>query len=284
MILTRGQSYLLNVSFHKILPKAYTDYLQVRLLSSDPSVVKSALEDLCANCRKGCFPYPSLKHTLEITIIGLLGAMSIHPKIQMWCLNALTFVGSAKYSIPPVLIHLENSGHDTQILASGTACIYKLSKEPHKIIKNKTDVPRKIEYLAAAQIIPPNQILFAPPIISIDSDPVDIIKTAVLLEGMGKSTANLFHPKLENIDLLRALMKHHDDIVVQYSYWALVENEQYGFEDISVKIPDIFFMPSNVRVWVYRLIASACGETKIARDLLAECVAIKRGKALLKVF
>ncbi|MBL4616932.1 MAG: hypothetical protein JKY46_04495 [Robiginitomaculum sp.] len=240
---------------------------------ADPAVVKSALEDLCEKCRKGHHPHPRQKHPLEVTIVGLLGTMSIYPKVQMWCLNALKFVGSSEKSIPPVLQRLESSEKSIQILASGTACIYMLSPEnAHQIIKSKTPVSRKIEYLAAAQVIPPKDIPFKPPTIVIDNDPVDIIKTALLLEGLGKAIPNLFHPRLENIELLRALMNHDDSIVAQYSYWALVENEQYGFKDISVKIPDIFSLPDNVRVWVYRLIANACADTKIARDLLIECV------------
>lgn len=280
MILIRGQNYLLNVSFRSYQSKIYTEYLRTRLESPDPVVIKSALEDFCEKCRKGYPPYPKLKRSLELTIVGLLGTKSNYPKIQMWCLNALKFVGSPKESIPPILQKLESSEKSIQILASGTACIYMLSPETaHQVIKNKTPVSRKIEYLAAAQVIPPKNILFAPPIIKIDVDSVDIIKTALLLEGLGKATPNLFHPQLENIKLLRALMNHDDSIVAQYAYWALSENERYGFGDIPANISDIFSMPKNVRVWVYRLIANACNDSKVARDLLAECVVDKCDKA-----
>jgi len=261
------------------ISEAYSNYLKTRLENVDPVIVKSALEDLCENNRRGKRIFPKAKNGIETTVVGVLGTMAQHRKVQMWSLNALKHIGTKERAIRPVVKALNDTGGNIQVQAAGAACLYTLSNTAHDIIKKQTPVTRKVEYLAAAQILKPDDIPFKAPTIYINKDKSDVVKTAILLEGFGKAVPNLFHPNHTNITLLRELMCHDDEKIVQYCYWALAENGRYSFSDIPVNIPDIFTMPDNVRVWVYRLVAEAARDAKFIAELFVQCTKDTYSKA-----
>jgi len=48
---------------------------------------------------------------------------------------------------------------------------------------------------------------------------------------------------------------HHNNVVSQYSIWAITENKSLGLEDLGIDIRNIEQQPPNVRAWLFRLIA-----------------------------
>jgi hypothetical protein len=63
-------------------------------------------------------------------------------------------------------------------------------------------------------------------------------------------------PGRSNSAIIGALNDHDDDLVAQYSIWAITENPKLGLADLRVNLKDIESLPPNVRGWLYRLIAA----------------------------
>jgi hypothetical protein len=65
----------------------------------------------------------------------------------------------------------------------------------------------------------------------------------------------MMHPRHENSELVKALGGHHDNVVAQYTVWAITENPSLNLIDLGIDIKLVEDQPANVRAWIYRLIA-----------------------------
>ncbi len=55
--------------------------------------------------------------------------------------------------------------------------------------------------------------------------------------------------------IVKALGGHHDQIVSQYSVWAIAENPNLSLADLGIDLKNVDRQPSNVRSWAYQLVA-----------------------------
>ncbi len=81
------------------------------------------------------------------------------------------------------------------------------------------------------------------------------MKLALVVVGLDRAPPNMLHPRHDNPQLVRALGGHDDNIVSQYSVWAITENPSLRLGDLGIDIRGIEQQPANVRAWVFRLIA-----------------------------
>ena len=49
----------------------------------------------------------------------------------------------------------------------------------------------------------------------------------------------MMHPRFSNSELVKALGSHHDNIVSQYTVWAITENPSLRLSDIGYRISEL---------------------------------------------
>ncbi len=56
-------------------------------------------------------------------------------------------------------------------------------------------------------------------------------------------------------EMVKALGRHHDPIVSQYSVWAITESERLQLVHLGLNLKDIERYPDNIRGWLFQLLA-----------------------------
>ena len=96
--------------------------------------------------------------------------------------------------------------------------------------------------------------------VNIETASPDQLKLALVVVGLDRAPAHLFHPRHDNPAIVEVLGRHDDHIVSQYSVRAITENANLGFGDLGIDIKLIERQPANVRSWVYQLIGMSPDE------------------------
>ncbi|TGD99755.1 hypothetical protein [Methylobacterium nonmethylotrophicum] len=91
--------------------------------------------------------------------------------------------------------------------------------------------------------------------IDVDGATPDVLRLALLVVGLGRSPENLLNPRHSDGEMVRALGRHEDPIVSQYTVWAITENDKLGLAHLGVPLQDIEGQPDNVRAWMFQLLA-----------------------------
>lgn len=119
----------------------------------------------------------------------------------------------------------------------------------------KLSFDEQMTTLAALQHVDANKLNLSALPIKVDTASPDLLKLALVVVGLDRAPLNLMHPRLENSELVKALGGHHDNVVVQYTVWAVTENPSLSLRDLGVDIRLVEEQPPNVRGWIFRLIA-----------------------------
>ena len=109
--------------------------------------------------------------------------------------------------------------------------------------------------LAALQHVEVNKLDLSALPINVETASPDMLKLALVVVGLDRAPENMMHPRHENHALVKALGSHHDNIVAQYTVWAITENPSLNLGDLGVDIKLVEEQPANVRAWIFRLIA-----------------------------
>jgi hypothetical protein len=89
-----------------------------------------------------------------------------------------------------------------------------------------------------------------------------VLKLGLIVVGLDRAPANLFHPRHSNPEIVKVLGSHHDSVVSQYTVWAIAENDSLGLSDLGIPISSIETRPPNVRSWMFQLIAMSPATAK----------------------
>jgi hypothetical protein len=149
---------------------------------------------------------------------------------------------------------LKQYSNEPQTSAAAIAAIYRMSRKASNILK-KLSFDEQMITLAALQHVDANRLDLSSLPINVESASSDLLKLALVVVGLDRAPPNMLHPRHDNPQLVKALGGHHDDVVSQYSIWAITENRGLGLEDIGIDIRNIQQQPTNVRAWLFRLIA-----------------------------
>jgi hypothetical protein len=205
------------------------------------------------------------------------------PKVQRWVLNSLAQIGDAKCR-STVNSALEAHADNIEIVTAGVAALLKLSKNP-EIELRRLSFPGQIVTLAALQHLKPEQLNLSALPVDVEKANSEVIKAALVVVGLDRAPSNLFHPRYSNAEIVKALGKHDDMMVSQYSVWAITENSSLSISDLGVDLRNIDGLPENVRGWVYRLLAMNEDASRKHLDLVGhgskdESVEARSGLAL----
>ena len=228
------------------------EYHKRRLLSQDPTTVKRGLQDICAIFRvRGVnLLTETVRNELELTLLGLLHKKSNDPKILMWTLNALSFVGRSEGCLEAIKLCIEHNEESPSLIASGIAALQRIfgQDDIRPLTKNCNE---QVVTLASLRHLPYKSVDIESSRVDVEKSSPDLLRLALILVGTDKAPPNLFDPHHENNAIIKALGKHDDTIVRQYSCWAVVENPNLNLDDLGIEICNIQDHPSNVRAWMY---------------------------------
>jgi hypothetical protein len=228
-------------------------YVLALLQDIDPENKKSGLQRLCKLYRSG----QSLRHPhiFRQTLNGLLYNES--SKVRRWSLNAIALAGSAE-NLESVLGCIERFRSDPEIVVAGVPALFRLvtPQQVGKLLKYRQVPLEGATLLASAQYSEKHRQQLRRNKINIDrADPLEL-RMATLLVGMNKAPENLFDVKHPNRSIIGELNGHDDELVAQYSVWAIVENPTFGVDDLTISLKDTESLRPNVRGWIYRLIVA----------------------------
>lgn len=240
----------------KIINEESANFLKFQIESGTPQQTKRALQELCRLYRSG-YRIGRIDQLLSIenSINGLIFTRSDDKKIRRWALNTIARLGRKKYSLEGVRHALEKYHDDPQTVASAIAALYRIDKDAMQFLTKKELFSNDLMVLAALQTANLKDVDVTQTHINIQTAAADILELALLVVGLDRAPEHIFDPRYTNAEIVRALGNHHDEIVSQYSVWAIVENCNLNINHLGVDIKDIETQPPNVRSWLFRLVA-----------------------------
>lgn len=246
-----------------ILDRVETDYLRGQIDTGDNTRIKSALQSLCKLYRRGMSVSPDQLTGIVNAVVGTAYQPTIDEKVRRWVLNTLARLAKEGNGIHAVLHLLKHHADEPQTVAAGIAAVYKLClrQKPDDVLKGVSFDPQ-MRTLAALQHISPEKLDLSELPINVDTASTDVLKLALVVVGLARSPENLLNPRHSDGDMVRALGKHHDPIVSQYTIWAITENASLGVAHLGVEIKDIEGQPDNVRAWMLQLLAIEANDNR----------------------
>ncbi|NSY95813.1 CHAT domain-containing protein [Agrobacterium tumefaciens] len=239
----------------KPIDDVYAQFLKMELESGEAHQTKSTLQEICRLHRQGFQFREPIRSTIETLVSGLLIRLSQDRKVVRWCLNAIAQFGRKDFSLAAVQRSIEVYGNDPEIAGAAVAAMFKIDARTLEHA-NAIELQREIVVLGAMQNTDPGKLDLRDISIDVDSAHPNILKLALITVGIGRAVKNLFHPRYENSEIVRVLGKHDDDIVRQYSVWAIIEHTDLGPEHLGIDLKELEKEPANVRAKVYGLLAT----------------------------
>ncbi|MER9937892.1 CHAT domain-containing protein [Mesorhizobium sp. M0088] len=239
----------------QIIPPQQTAFIRFELDHGDARRRKKILQDVSRMYRGGArFNAESLE-AIETTIDGLLLQSNQDRKVVRWGLNALGQLGRRMVSDNPVKLALKHYDGDPEITAAGIAALSTMYSGRLEEVDQFRNCDPCLRTLAALQNTDPKFLDLSSVRIDIDKADKEILKLALITVGLNKDVDNLFHPRHSNGQIVKALGTYPDDIVVQYSVWAIIENQKLGMHDLGVNTHPVDVLPSNVQAKIMQLVA-----------------------------
>ncbi|MDD1498803.1 CHAT domain-containing protein [Agrobacterium sp. CNPSo 3708] len=238
-----------------VITTQQTAFLRFELDHGDTRRKKKALQDVCRMYRNGARFNAENLEAVETTIDGLLLQSNQDRKVVRWSLNALGQLGRRTKSDNPVRLALKHYDGDPEITAAGIAALSSMHGGRIDEIDLFQNCDPCLRTLAALQNTDPKLLDLSAVRIDIDKADKEILKLALITVGLNRDVDNLFHPKHSNGQIIKALGTYPDDIVVQYSVWAIIENQKLGMHDLGVSTHQVDALPANVQAKIMQLVA-----------------------------
>ncbi|WP_164889414.1 hypothetical protein, partial [Mesorhizobium sp. M7A.F.Ca.CA.002.03.2.1] len=192
---------------------------------------------------------------VQQSIVGILYTRKSDEKLRRWALNALARCGTAAVSLECVMGVFKEFSSDPQTAAAAIAAIYRMKRDATKAIDDLDLFDPQMRVLAALQHVEHTKLDLTGIPVDIEKASADVLKLGLIVVGLNRAPHNLFHPRHSNSEIVKALGAYDDDIVVQYTVWAVAENDNLSIDDLGIPLSSVESRPPNVRGWMYRAIA-----------------------------
>lgn len=245
----------------RVLDTIVVDYLKSQIETGDPARTKKALQEICKHYRDGYRVNPSQLAGFEQSVVGLLYTQGNDEKVRRWALNTLARLGREPQCMEAILHTLRQYEHEPQTSASAIAAIFRMSCKAKRILQ-KLSFDEQMITLAALQHIDANKLDLSAFPIDVETASPDLLKLALVVVGLDRAPQNMMHPRHGNSELVKALGDHHDNLVAQYTIWAITENPSLNLGDLGIDIKLVEEQPANVRAWIFRLIAMSAEDAE----------------------
>lgn len=210
------------------------------------------------------------RNSFEPTICGLLLRDEEDAKVIRWSLNSLAQFGRRENSAEFVKVAIKKYEEQPEIVAAGIAALSKMHQGHLDALEEINFIDPKIRTLAALQNTSPDKLDLRNFIVNIEKDDIDILKLALITVGLNRDIENLFHPRCDNGTIVKILGEHDDNIIVQYSVWAAIENDHLGIANLGTPLSKLDVAPPNVQSKVLQLVAEKDEDESRRHSLIAE--------------
>lgn len=251
--------------------KIFIQYQALRLASKDTTIVKRALQALTTLLRgQGLSLFdPVTKRSMEVSLLGLLHKFHDHPKLLMWTLNVLAYVGTPTNTASAIVDCVSANENEAPVVAAGIAALQKMRGEDAlKSITNMASA--QLTMLASLQHLPPRAVDVESARLKVDCAGPEMLKLALVLVGTDKAPPNLFDPNFDNPEIVKELASHDDEIVMQYSCWATAENPNLGYSHLGIPMKDLQDQPPSVRAWMYQVLCKDGPRNRTTLEIIEE--------------
>lgn len=237
------------------LHDAEVRYIRQQLDRSEPLRVQRALQDLSRLYRKGFRIRAELLGPVQNSILGLVHSFVNERKVVRWALNTLAQLGRTAPCEDAIRHVLTTHTADPESIAAAIAALFKLNNNAAEVLRRFGFDPQTV-VLAALQHVPPNKLDLSCLPLPVETASPELLKLALIVVGLNRSPKRLFHPRLSNAQMVKAMGAHHDPIVVQYSIWAITENSDLNLSSLGVPLKHFENYPANVRSWLMQLVSA----------------------------
>jgi hypothetical protein len=152
-------------------------------------------------------------------------------------------------------------------MAAAIAAVFRLSKNGAEVLRGFDFDPQMIALAALQHAEPATLDLSALPL-NVEGATPDMLKLALIVIGLDRAPPNMLNPRHSNAQMVKVLGSYPDPIVSQYSVWAITENPGLGVSDLGIKLQDVEQQPTNVRAWMFQLIAMSGKDAKQHLELI----------------
>jgi hypothetical protein len=161
-----------------------------------------------------------------------------------------------------------------EVLSWAVAAIFAITNDEDalRILRSHGIALNGALLLASAQHAAKLREMLSSHRVDIDNDSALELRLASLLLGFDIAPEHMFSDHHENRSVVGELNRHPDNLVAQYSVWAIRENPALGLSDLGFPLKDIESRPANVRSWTYQLVSRDTDSFDDNLDLL-ECAA-----------
>lgn len=246
-------------------------YLAARLYSADANSVKAALQKFDSQYRRSHrIASPQDRRYIEGALLGCLESYRKDSKIVYWCLIALGHVGSRDASRDAIIRAAQKHSGNLKLVAAAITALCGICKA-FDVPKQLTDLaPPKVLTLGALQKIPARNLDMRHVQVDIENEEPQILELALVLMGLGKLNAEAIDADLDNNELARQLSRHSDPIVAKYSIWTATTNPTITLSAFGDRLNALNSQPTNIRSWLYQLIAQCSPESADYLQLISE--------------
>jgi hypothetical protein len=245
------------------IDSAVASFIKLQIESGDLRLIKIGLQNLCEQYRSGLRLRVADLPGIESSV---LAAFYTHgpkdEKVRRWSLNAIAQFGRAETCSEAVAHALEKYCLEPQTSASAIAATFALRTDAHEYLITQKNFPREVVVLGGLQTARASDVDTSAIKVNIETSSPDILRLSLVTIGMGRAPEHIFDPRHPNSSIVKVLGQHDDQIVSQYSIWAICENPTLGLRDLGVPLIDVIYKPANIRSWIYRLIATSPSQIK----------------------
>lgn len=245
------------------------EYILHMLANANADQIEINLERLCLYLRKGYFP--SREAPYQRILKGLLFNSS--SRVRRWTLNAIALLGKnrpndyAECVQQAVLSNLD----DPHLLSAAIAAFFAVSTDDTAVINflSKHSIPIEGALLvSASQYSLTMQKELLKRKVNIDNaEPLELQNAAILV-GLKKANG-IFHPRLPDKMIIGRLNVHPDELVSQYSIWAIAENDNFSVNDLEIDLRDIESKKIKQRKWMFLTVVKDEVSAKKYHDILS---------------
>lgn len=246
-------------------------YLKAQISQGSARSIKNGLQHLCELLRSGQLLVEADRREVERLVIGVLYSDGPQDdKVRRWGLNALARVGRQESSTTVIMHMLEKYASEPQTVASAVAALFALHpSDAYQRVQSANSFPEDLILVSALQHAKQSALPGSNAKINIEAASIDVLKLALVAIGLNRAPEHIFDPRHPNSAIVKALGRHHDRIVSQYSVWAICENPTLGLGDLGIPLKDIEGQPANVRAWMLRLVAADSADRRDAHSYVA---------------
>jgi hypothetical protein len=254
----------------RIVSRDEEKLLQLLIAHGDPEQRKRGLQKLCCLYEQGV--RLSNARLIAQTLNSLL--FSQPKKVRRWALRAISLLRDRSANLEAVTALLPTVESDPEVLSWAVAAIFAITNDEDalRILRSHGIALNGALLLASAQHAAKLREMLSSHRVDIDNDSALELRLASLLLGFDIAPEHMFSDHHENRSVVGELNRHPDNLVAQYSVWAIRENPALGLSDLGFPLKDIESRPANVRSWTYQLVSRDTDSFDDNLDLL-ECAA-----------